>query len=88
MTWYLTFDSVFFITISATLVGCLAMTCKYCYKIKIEDLSCCNNCVSIKRDIKRESMIDLERNSTPRDIIPSPTRSASTESYLRPQNLI
>jgi hypothetical protein len=40
----------------------------------------------VQRDVKRESIIDLERNNSPYDTIP--TRTPSNESYLRPERNI
>jgi hypothetical protein len=85
--WIETFDSIFWLAISASLITGLGICFKYCYKIKCETISLCG-CMQVKRDIRCESMLDLERAAaeTQRDTIPS--RQPSADSYIRPQHSI
>jgi hypothetical protein len=67
--WYDTFDSFFFITISAAVVGIFSLIIKSCYKSKCKDFSCCFGMIKIQRDTDIEQEIDTRVNRS--DTIPN-----------------
>jgi len=56
--WYLTFDSVFWLSISAAIFGFCGLGIRSCLKSKCSDFSVCWGCLEIKRDTQSE----LEEN--------------------------
>jgi hypothetical protein len=57
MTWYDTFNSVFWLSIATAILGIIALSGRQLYKSKCWEVKLC--CLSIKRDIHAEEEIDL-----------------------------
>jgi hypothetical protein len=60
MSWYKTFDSVFFITIITILSGSLALILKYCLKSKCDSVKCCCGFLEIHRNVEIEEEIKTD----------------------------
>lgn len=66
MTWYETFDAVFWTGISTALLGSFALAIKYALRSKCDDLNLCWGLVKIHRRVELEStdnLSDEEKNS-------------------------
>jgi len=50
MTWYETFDSVFWLTTITIITGVLGLSFKYCLKSNCNDVSCCWGAMEIHRN--------------------------------------
>lgn len=57
MSWFLTFDSVFWLSISTGVFGFLAILVKYTFKSKCDQIRFCSNegCLSIHRKVELEN---------------------------------
>lgn len=60
MSWYETFNSVFFITLITILTGTIAVAFKYCLKSKCVNFTCCWGGIVINRNVEAEN--DIENN--------------------------
>jgi hypothetical protein len=57
------FGPVFFVTVLTILVGAIGMCCKYAFKSKCEDISCCD-CIKVHRNVEAEhDEISSEENN-------------------------
>jgi hypothetical protein len=69
MSWYGTFDSVFFITGATLIVGMVGMCARLAYKSKCSDIDVCWGAIKIKRDVAQEDRIptpvDVETGTPP-----------------------
>jgi hypothetical protein len=66
--WYDEFDSIFFITIAATIAALAGLIIKSCYKSKCKEFSCCYGMLTIERDTNTEQLLDSRTNRS--DTIP------------------
>jgi hypothetical protein len=57
-TWYVIYDSIFFIALAGILCGGIHYAVKSCYKSKCYDIDICYGCLRVKRDIDAEQQID------------------------------
>ena len=72
--WYDTFDSVFFITLSAALFGFLGICIKGLLKSKCSDTDLCYGLIKIKRDTVaevEENEFEIEHGVGPQPPTPS-----------------
>ena len=72
MTWYETFDSVFWITLVTILTGSIGLALKFCLKSKCRNFKCCWGLIDVDRDIDIEAqeemkVLELGRNSPSRN---------------------
>ena len=65
--FYATFNSAFFLSVGAIIVGCITLTITYCYRAKCIKFACCG--LSCERNIDAEQIIDMNTH----DAIPTPT---------------
>jgi hypothetical protein len=59
--WYDEFNSIFWLSLSTALLGCVALCGRQIYKSKCTEVSFC--CLSVKRDSKAEKDLDVQTNS-------------------------
>jgi hypothetical protein len=59
----LTFDGVFFITITTLITGFLGIAIKYCLKSKCEKCDICWGLLTIIRRVDIESQIEINQNN-------------------------
>jgi hypothetical protein len=55
MSWFKTFDSVFFITVITIISGSFALILKYCLKSKCDSVKCCYGLLEIHRNVEIET---------------------------------
>lgn len=55
MSWFKTFDSVFFITVITIISGSFALILKYCLKSKCDNVKCCYGLLEIHRNVEIET---------------------------------
>jgi hypothetical protein len=67
MTWYETFDSVFFLSITTAILGTIALCSRTLYKSKCGEVSVCG-WLYIKRDTAAEEDIDIAEQGRDRVI--------------------
>jgi hypothetical protein len=60
MTWYLTFDSVFWLSMGGVIVGAFSVAVNACIKSKCSNLSLCYGLFSCQRDTQAE--VELEEH--------------------------
>ena len=63
MVWYLTFDSVFWITLAGIITGSLGLCVRYSLKSKCDLVKLCCGLVEIHRNVELETN-DIEISST------------------------
>lgn len=54
MSWFKTFDGVFFITIITIITGSFGLMLKYCLKSKCDSVRCCYGLLEIHRNVEIE----------------------------------
>jgi hypothetical protein len=60
MTWYMTFDSMFWLSMATLFSGSLGLSIKYCLKSKCEDLSLCFGLLKIHRRVDLEVQEEMK----------------------------
>jgi len=58
MSWFTTFDGVFFITITTIITGFMGLSIRYCMKSKCDDVNICFGLFKIHRRVELEQEID------------------------------
>ena len=58
MTWYSTFDAVFFTGIATMVFTCFAIVIKTALASKCDNLNLCFGCIQIHRRVELENIID------------------------------
>jgi hypothetical protein len=59
MTWYNTFDAVFFITITTIIAGSFGLVVKFCLKSKCEEVDCFYGFLKFNRRVELEVQEEL-----------------------------
>lgn len=91
MTWYETFDSVFWITLTTILTGSVGLALKYCLKSKCRNLSCCWGLVHVDRDVDieaQEEMKEMELQGVKRSFEEGSERSPGGGSFRSPSTRV
>ena len=58
---WVTFDAVFFVTISTLLFGCFGVLIKYCLKSKCDNINLCFGCiVTVHRNVELELQEEMK----------------------------
>ena len=60
MTWYNTFDSVFWITLATILTGSIGLSIKYCLRSKCGHINICCGCLEINRNVELEAEEEMK----------------------------
>ncbi len=75
MSFYETYDGVFWITVATILTGSLGLAIKYCLKSKCDNVSCCWGCLLLHRNVLIEHDEEIKEMELHRS-----TSSGGTES--------
>ena len=76
MTWYSTFDAVFFTGIATMVFGCFAIVIKTALASKCDNLNLCFGCIQIHRRVELENPIEhnehkeSDNNETQKEVPP------------------
>jgi len=78
MSWWIEFNSVFWITITTILTGSIGLAIKFCLKSKCDNVSCCWGGIVIHRNVEieqEEEMKAMEMGISRQDsILNTPTK--------------
>lgn len=60
MTWFETFDGVFFITIITIITTFLGLMLRFCLRSKCGEINLCFGCLKINRDVQLEQEEEIK----------------------------
>jgi len=60
MTWWIEFNSVFWITLATILTGSIGLAIKFCLKSKCDNVSCCWGGLTIHRNVEIEQEEEMK----------------------------